>query len=340
VNGPTGSGSPEPEHFEILPMTLERRLSARERSAQFRKDTLIGLSSKPPFLYPKWCYDKTGGSIFEAITRLPEYYLTRCEFNIITQCSAHLAEATGAELVMELGAGSSRKTRIILAALRDAGYLREFVPLDVDEAMLNEAGNELARQYPGIKIHAIVGDYEYNISPIPQSAGRRLVLFLGSTLGNLRPTDRARFFYRLRQSMSQRDMLLLGVDLVKSPDRLAAAYNDSAGLNTAFALNALSVINYGLGGDFLLGAYRHYAEWNASSEQMEMYLEATADQRVHVKHIGLTLELSRGDRIQTEISAKFRLENVESELIRSGFRINTWWTENNEDYGVILAARN
>lgn len=339
MNEPTGSALPERDNSGILPMTLERRLGAHDRLRQFRKDTLVGLSSKPPFLFPKWCYDKVGGNIFEAITRLPEYYLTSREFSIITRHSAHLADVSGARLVMELGAGSSRKTRIILTALRDAGYLREFVPLDVDEAMLNQAGDELARHYPGVKVHAIVGDYEYSIAPLPQSAGRRLVLFLGSTVGNLRPTDRRRFLDTLRQSMSEQDMLLLGIDLVKSPDRLLSAYNDSAGLNAAFALNALSVINHGLGGDFLLSAYRHYAEWNASSEQMEMYLEATVAQRVHIRDIGFTLGLSSGDRIQTEISAKFRMESVESELIQSGFRINAWWTDSDEDFAVVLAAR-
>ena len=339
MNESTDSPSPERAHSGALPVTLERRLSANERSRQFRKDILIGLSSRPPFLFPKWCYDKTGGNIFEAITRLPEYYLTTRELSIITQYSVKLAEMTRAELVMELGAGSSRKTRIILTALKDAGYLREFVPLDVDEAMLNQAGNELAHHYHEVKVHAIVGDYEYNISPIPPSVGRRLILFLGSTIGNLRPAERKRFLDVLRQSMSEQDMLLLGVDLVKSPHRLVAAYNDSAGLNTAFALNALSVINRGLSGDFLLGAYRHYAEWNASSEQMEMYLEATVDQQAYIKDIDLMLELRRGDRIQTEISAKFRMESVEAELTQSGFRINAWWTDNDDDYGVVLAGK-
>jgi L-histidine N-alpha-methyltransferase len=139
--------------------------------------------------------------------------------------------------------------------------------------------------------------------------------------------------------MSEKDMLLLGVDLIKSEDRLVAAYNDPAGLNAAFALNALSVINHGLGGDFLLSAYRHHAEWNASSEQMEMYLEAAVDQRVHIKDIGLTLELNRGDRIQTEISAKFRMEGVESELVQSGFRIRAWWTGNDKDFAIVLGAK-
>jgi L-histidine N-alpha-methyltransferase len=323
----------------MAPLTLERRLNADERLQQFKKDTLAGLSSKPPFLFPKWCYDEAGGRIFEAITRLREYYLTRREFSIISRYAAHLAEMTQAELVMELGAGSSRKTHTILTALRDAGYLREFVPLDVDEAMLNHAGIELARHYPGVKVHAIVGDYEYNIAPIPQSPGRRLILFLGSTIGNLRPPDRRRFLDMLRQSMGEQDMLLLGIDLVKSPDRLIAAYNDSAGLNTAFALNALSVINHGLGGDFSLEAFQHYAEWNDSSEQMEMYLEATADQRVHIRDIDLTLEMNRGDRIQTEISTKFRLESVESELMQSALRINTWWADDHQDFAMVLAAK-
>jgi L-histidine Nalpha-methyltransferase len=329
----------EPTSSAVSPMTMERRLSAAKRIRQFRRDTLLGLSSEPPFLYPKWCYDETGGRIFEAITGLPEYYLTRREFSIITKYSTHLAAVTQAELVMELGSGSSKKTRTILTALNDGGFLSEFVPLDVDEAMLNQAGREILRNYPGVNVHAIVGDYEYNISPIPQSSGRRLILFLGSTIGNLRPTDRRHFLETLRQAMSEQDMLLLGIDLVKSAERLVAAYNDSIGLNTAFARNALSVINHSLGGDFSLDVFRHYAEWNALREQMEMYLEVTADQRIHIRDIDLTLDMSRGDRIQTEISAKFRMQTIESELIQSGFRISESWTDNQEDFALVLAQR-
>lgn len=322
-----------------LPVEIEQRLNAADRMLQFRSDTLTGLSANPPYLRPKWCYDEKGGRLFEAITRTPGYYLTQRESSIISRRATALAATTRAELVMELGSGSSKKTRTILSALTEVGSLCEFVPLDVDERMLRQSADTIAADYPGIRVYAILGDYEYHVNPIPMSKGPRLVLFLGSTIGNLRPLERLKFLGALGNSMSAGDMLLLGVDLIKSISRLRAAYNDTQGLNTAFARNALAVINRNLDGNFSLDAFRHYADWNPDQHQMEMYLEATVKQQIYVKDINLALSFDRGDRIQTEISAKFQRESIESELDMSGFQLNQWWPDADGDFALLVAEK-
>ena len=320
-------------------LTVEKRLTPAQRIRIFRSDVLAGLSGSSRTLVPKWSYDEAGGRLFEAITNLPEYYLTGREYDIIATRAVYLAEVSHAELVMELGSGSSRKTRTILTALQERGYLRQFVPLDVDEAMLRREGRLLVEQYPGMVVHAIVGDYEYNVSPIPHSSGPRLILFLGSTIGNLRPPSRLQLLYSLQWAMSSGDMLLLGIDLVKQPSRIIAAYNDPGGVSAAFAKNALDVINRVLNGSFKTGQFRHLVEWNANEEQLETYLEATAAQRVFIKDIDLHVDLSLGDRIQTEISAKFRRERIELELRGAGLRTVEWWTDVDADFGVALAVK-
>ncbi|HVQ49239.1 MAG TPA: L-histidine N(alpha)-methyltransferase, partial [Mycobacterium sp.] len=301
-------------------------------------DVRDGLTQTPKSLPPKWFYDSVGSDLFDQITRLPEYYPTRAEAEILRARSAEIAVASGADTLVELGSGTSEKTRMLLDALRDSGSLRRFVPFDVDAGVLNAAGAAIQREYPGIEIDAVCGDFEEHLDEIPR-AGRRLVAFLGSTIGNLTPGPRSAFLSALSDTLQPGDSLLLGTDLVKDVGRLERAYDDSAGVTAKFNRNVLAVVNRELDSDFDLDAFEHVARWNAGEERIEMWLRATSVQRVHIAALDLTVEFAADEEMLTEVSCKFRPDGVDAELAAAGLRRTHWWTDPAGDFGLSLSTK-
>jgi L-histidine Nalpha-methyltransferase len=321
-----------------MTLSLCNHLAADSAYQALRRDVLDGLAASPKSLPPKWFYDSVGSDLFDQITRLPEYYPTRAEAEILRARSAEIASVTGADTLVELGSGTSEKTRTLLRALDDGGTLRRFVPFDVDASMLSAAATAIQREYPDIEIAAVCGDFEEHLSEIPDG-GRRLFVFLGSTIGNLTADPRAEFLAALAAVMRPGDSLLLGTDLVKDTGRLVAAYDDAAGVTAQFNRNVLAVINRELDADFDVDAYRHVARWNADDERMEMWLRAESAQRVRIAAVDLTVEFAAGEEILTEVSCKFRADAVADELARAGLRPTRWWTDNAGDFGLSLTVK-
>jgi L-histidine Nalpha-methyltransferase len=330
--------------------SIELRLPPDYRAASLRKDAVAGLTAMPKSLPPKWFYDAQGSALFEKITELPEYYPTRAERSILQAVAPQIAARTGAAVLAELGSGSSEKTRLLLSALREAGTLRAYVPVDVSESALVQAGDALAGEYPGLAVHAIVADFGLDLglaggdgssgngTGYGGTGGPRLVAFLGSTIGNMEPAERASFLRRVRERLRPGDTFLLGTDLVKDPAVLVAAYDDGAGVTAAFNRNVLSVLNAELGADFDLDAFEHVALWDAGHEWIEMRLRSTAAQRVRVRDLGLTVEFGDGEEMRTEISAKFRRDGVRAELAAAGLAMRDWWTDANGQFGLSLSV--
>jgi len=318
--------------------SIERLLPAGFLESSLRADALAGLTATPKTLPPKWFYDAQGSALFEKITELPEYYPTRAERAILHAVSGEIAGLSGARVLVELGSGSSEKTRLLLDALRDLGTLRSYVPVDVSESALVLAGDALAVEYPGLEVDAVVSDFEKYLGLPDSAAGPRLVAFLGSTIGNMVPEQRAAFLSRVRSQLLPGDTFLLGTDLVKDPAVLVAAYDDAAGVTAAFNKNVLAVLNAELGADFDLDAFDHVAVWDAANEWMEMRLRSTADQQVRLPGIRLTVQFADGEEMRTEVSAKFRRPGVERELAAAGFAMRSWWTDPAGQFGLSLSV--
>jgi L-histidine N-alpha-methyltransferase len=321
-----------------MTLTLSNHLAADSAFEALCRDVRDGLQSSPKSLPPKWFYDSVGSDLFDQITRLPEYYPTRAEAEILRSRAAEIASVTGADTLVELGSGTSEKTRVLLDALREGGALRRFVPFDVDASMLSAAGSAIQREYPGVEIAAVCGDFEEHLAKIP-SGGRRLFAFLGSTIGNLVPDARAEFLAVLAKVLQPGDSLLLGTDLVKDTNRLVQAYDDSAGVTAQFNRNVLAVINRELNADFDVDAFRHVASWNAAEERMEMWLRSERAQRVRIAALNLTVDFDAGEQLLTEVSCKFRADAVADELAQAGLRLTGWWTDAAGDFGLSLSTK-
>jgi L-histidine Nalpha-methyltransferase len=339
--------------------TIEYRLPPDYRAASLRADARAGLTATPKSLPPKWFYDAQGSALFEKITELPEYYPTRAERAILRSAAAPIAALTRAAVLVELGSGSSDKTRLLLSALRDAGSLREYVPVDVSESALAQAGDALAAEYPGLAVHAVVADFEQYLGVAPEAAGPgssgsagsaggtgggraggpRLLAFLGSTIGNMVPAERAVFLRRVRSQLRPGDAFLLGTDLVKDPAVLVAAYDDAAGVTAAFNKNVLAVLNAELGADFDLDAFEHVAVWDQEREWIEMRLRTAVPQSVTLRDLGLAVRFAAGEEMRTEVSAKFRVDGVRAELADAGLAMHSWWTDQDGQFGLSLSYR-
>ncbi|MFE5586671.1 L-histidine N(alpha)-methyltransferase [Kitasatospora sp. NPDC056531] len=316
---------------------LTRLLPADHFSTALRQDVQHGLTSEPKWLPPKWFYDARGSELFEEITRLPEYYPTRAERAILTARAGEIAAATGAHTLVELGSGSSEKTRLLLDALRTLGTLDTYVPVDVSESALTLAGAALAAEYPGLAVHGVLTDFTTRLG-LPPDGSPRLVAFLGGTLGNLLPHERAAFLRRLRAALDPGDFLLLGTDLVKDPAVLVAAYDDGAGVTAEFNRNVLNVLNRELGADFDPDAFEHVARWDAEQEWIEMRLRSLRSQTVKIPALDLPVHFDRGEELRTEVSAKFRRERVAGELAAAGLRLSRWWTDPEGRFGLSLST--
>ncbi|MEU7719059.1 L-histidine N(alpha)-methyltransferase [Streptomyces tibetensis] len=318
----------------MSPFRLTRTLPEDATDAALRADVHRGLTGRPKSLPPKWFYDAHGSDLFEEITELPEYYPTRAEREILLARSGDIAAATRARTLVELGSGSSEKTRHLLDALTD---LHTYVPVDVSESALDQAGQALAAERPGLDVHALIADFTAELT-LPDTPGPRLVAFLGGTIGNLLPAERAAFLASVRALLAPGDALLLGTDLVKDEEVLVRAYDDGAGVTAAFNKNVLTVINRELGGDFEPNAFDHVAVWDAGHEWIEMRLRSRTAQTVKVPALDLAVDFAAGEEMRTEVSAKFRQEGVRAELSAAGLDLTHWWTDGAGRFALSLSV--
>ena len=316
-------------------VTVDVHLSAADIADQLAEDVRTGLSSSPKELPPKWFYDDRGSALFDEITRLPEYYPTRAERSILDAHADDIAAATGADTLVELGSGTSEKTRLLLSALAEAGTLKRFVPFDVSEQTLRTAAGAIADEY-GIDVHAVVGDFERHLDTLP-TGGTRIVAFLGGTIGNLAPVARARFLADVAAGLAPGDAFLLGTDLVKDAGRLERAYDDARGVTAEFNRNVLHVVNRELDADFDPERFDHVARWDPDEEWIEMRLRSATAQHVRVNRLDLAVDFAAGEEMRTEISAKFRRAGVERELSAAGLAMASWWTDEPGDFAVSLS---
>jgi L-histidine Nalpha-methyltransferase len=321
---------------DLPAITIDNHLSADHLGGALRSDVLAGLTAAPKSLPPKWFYDARGSELFEQITALPEYYPTRAEREILGTYAAEIAATTEATTLVELGSGSSEKTRLLLTALREHGTLDTFVPLDVSGSALRESAAAIATDYPGLTVHGVLGDFTEHLDLLPGSAPR-VVAFLGGTIGNLVPAERAKFLAGVRSVLNAGEWLLLGTDLVKDPETLVRAYDDAAGVTAEFNRNVLRVLNRELTADFDVDAFQHVALWDAEREWIEMRLRATRAMRAHIADLDLTIAFAEGEELRTEVSAKFRREVVRAELADAGFELAKWLTDTEGRFAVSLA---
>ncbi|QSB15683.1 L-histidine N(alpha)-methyltransferase [Natronosporangium hydrolyticum] len=315
---------------------LDIHLDETDRSAQLRADAYAGLLAAPKWLPPKWFYDARGSDLFEEITRLPEYYPTKLERDLLAAQADRIAAITGARTLVELGSGSSEKTRLLLDALHRRGDLATFVPLDVSAAALADAVALLSADYPQLRIEGVVADFHQHLKLLPGS-GDRLVAFLGGTIGNLAPAERARFLAELRATLEPGEWLLLGAGLVTDPQVMVPAYDDAAGVTAEFNRNVLRVLNRELDADFDVEAFEHVAVWDPEREWIEMRLRAARAMSVTLPAIGVTIEFATGEELRTEISAKFRRDLLAEELAAAGFNLRHWWTDPAGRFSLSLA---
>jgi len=321
----------------VTRLTVDRHLPDDYQADALRADALRGLTSDPKWLPPKWFYDARGSELFEQITRLPEYYPTRAEREILAARAGEIAAVTGADTLVELGSGSSEKTRMLLDALSRAGTLRRYVPVDVSESALAGASEALLAGYPELPVHAVVADFTEHLGLLP-SGGRTLTAFLGGTIGNLEPAERAVFLADVRAGLGEGDAFLVGTDLVKDPGVLVAAYDDAGGVTAEFNRNVLHVLNRELAADFDVTAFAHVARWNAACEWIEMWLRSERPQTVKLRALDLAVDFGAGEEMRTEISAKFRRAGVEAELAAAGFALRRWWTDRAGRFALSLSV--
>ncbi|MDX3522063.1 L-histidine N(alpha)-methyltransferase [Streptomyces scabiei] len=317
----------------MSPFLLTRTLPEDATDAALRADVRDGLTRTPKTLPPKWFYDARGSELFERITELPEYYPTRAEREILVGRAGEIAAASGARTLVELGSGSSDKTRHLLDAMPG---LHTYVPVDVSESALRQAGEALVAERPGLNVHALIADFTAGLD-LPETPGPRLVVFLGGTIGNLVPGERAAFLAAVRALLAPGDALLLGTDLVKDEAVLVAAYDDAAGVTAEFNKNVLNVVDRELEADFDPGAFDHVALWNAECEWIEMRLRSRVAQTVKIPALDLAVDFEAGEELRTEVSAKFRREGVRAELASAGMELTHWWTDEQGRFALSLS---
>ncbi len=320
-------------------LQIDVHLNANDTLHTMAEDVRRGLTACPKYLLAKYFYDDAGSDLFERITELPEYYPTRAERGLLHGIAQELLAAVRPEELVELGSGSSSKTRVLLNSLNGAHGLARYLPFDVSEGIVRSTAASLKRDYPFLRVHGVIGDFERHLGLVPAPIGRRLVLFLGSTIGNLNPPDRHRFLSQVRHLMEREDRLLLGVDLVKDVDVLEAAYNDFAGVTAEFNRNILRVVNRGLHADFDPEAFRHLALYNQEEARIEMHLTPDSAQTVRVADLDLTIEVRPGEMLWTESSHKFTRESTAAMLETAGMALERWYTDDQRLFGLALAAR-
>ncbi len=310
-----------------------------DAAATMARDVRAGLCDYPKELAPKYFYDDRGSRLFEQITELPEYYPTRAEREILQHRSGEILDAAGCPSTLtELGSGSAAKTRHLLSAMRDRDSLHTYVPVDISEEITHRTAAELVDEYPGLNVHGMVCDYEQHLERIPHGTDRRMIAFLGGTIGNLYPRPRQDFLERIAALMFPGDHFLLGTDLIKDRVRLEAAYDDSAGVTAEFNKNVLAVLNEEFGADFDLDAFEHVARYDAEAERMDIRLRSLADQEVRLEGLDLDVSFAASEEMRTEISTKFSRERLESVYAGAGLELRAWFTDAAGDYALSLAG--
>lgn len=304
-----------------------------------RRELAAALEETPRRIPARYFYDDRGSALFEAITELPEYYPTRAEAALLARVADEVVARSGAATLVELGSGAATKTRLLLDAMERAGRLDLYVPIDVSASTVERSARELVARYPGLTVHGVVGDFLAHLDILPAADRRRLMIFLGGTIGNLEPPAAREFLAEVAARMRPGEHLLLGVDLIKDPARLVAAYNDAAGITAAFNLNALSVVNRELDADFDPARFRHHAPWNAEAHRIEMWLVAREAMRVRLGAVGRTLDLAAGEAILTEVSTKYDEALAGDLLAAAGFALERWFVAPERLFGLALAAR-
>jgi len=300
-------------------------------------DVLDGLTKPFKELPPKHFYDARGAELFDRICELPEYYPTRTERSILQDHAEQLAGATGAAELVELGSGTAAKTRVLLDALHGAGTLRRYIPVDVTEQMVRSCAEELTAEYPGLRVHGVIGDFERHLDRVPAPEGPRLVVFLGGTIGNFPPGSRRRFLRKIARLLGTEDHLLMGTDLVKDPEVLTQAYDDAEGVTAEFNRNLLMVLNRELQADFDPEDFEHIALFDREHEWIEMRLRARRAHTTTVADLGLSVRFEQGEEMRTEISAKFTRDRVRDDLAAAGLELSSWLTDPDELFALSLS---
>lgn len=302
------------------------------------EDVKKGLLQEPRCLPAKYFYDEQGSQLFDKICDTQEYYPTRTEDALLQQVADDIIKHCQPEHLVELGSGTSRKTRRLFDACEKQGYQVKYWPFDVCEEIVKQASASLVDEYHWLKVNGLVGDYNAGLQHLPDFSGRSLYVFLGSTIGNFDHEDGVAFLTELRQSMSDDDMLLLGVDRIKDVDVLNAAYNDKDGVTAAFNLNMLNVLNREVGADFDLNKFKHHAFFNHEESRIEMHLIATEQQTVKLQALEAEIQFEEGDSILTEISRKFTHTSLHKLLKEAGFVLSKHFSSDNNYFSLVLAT--
>jgi L-histidine Nalpha-methyltransferase len=308
---------------------------SQERS--LAEDVLDGLTRPFKELPPKHFYDARGAELFDRICDLPEYYPTRAERAILERDATELASLTGAVELVELGSGTAAKTRVLLDALQSAGTLKRYVPVDVTESMVRDCAETLTEEYPGLRVHGVIGDFERHLDGVPAAIGPRIVAFLGGTVGNFQPGSRRRFLRSIGRLLGPDDHLLMGTDLVKDPGVLEAAYDDEQGVTAEFNLNVLRVLNRELDADFDPDDFDHIALFDTQHEWIEMRLRSRREHTTLVRALDLSVHFDAGEEVRTEISAKFTPERLQGDLAAAGLELVRWFTDPDELFALTLS---
>jgi L-histidine N-alpha-methyltransferase len=319
-------------------ITIEVHLPAGAALADLDIDVREGLCSPFKELLPKYFYDERGSQLFEEIMELPEYYPTRAERAILDDRAREIVDAAECTTLIELGSGSAAKTRTLLGAMQDTGLLETYVPVDISEEITRRTASELIAEYPELRVHGVVCDYEIHLERLPRGEGG-LFAFLGGTIGNLYPATRRSFLARIASLMYPGDRFLLGTDLVKDPARLEAAYNDSAGVTAEFNKNVLRVLNRELGADFDPDSFEHVAFWDEDNSWIDIRLRSVAEQVVNIPRLELEVQYERGEEMRTEISTKFERRDLERTYARVGLEMVEWWTDPEGLFALSMARR-
>lgn len=318
------------------PVTIRRLSDPGDRHQQLIEDVVAGLTASPKALPSKYFYDARGSQLFEDITNLPEYYLTAAETEILRTSALELVKDVRPDEIIELGSGSSTKTRLLIEAMHTVGSGQRYVPIDVSQAALGEALAALCADYEWLEIEGLVGDFVHDLHLIRRK-GSRLAIFLGSTIGNLTPAERAPFLLEVETMLDHGDALLLGVDLVKDESAMVAAYDDSDGVSAEFNRNILAVLNKELDGDLPVDDFAHVTRFNAERQCMEQSLYATRAISSRLNAIDLDVHLDQGEEIHTEVSCKFTKEGLAAEFDAAGLRISDWLTDDAGRFALVLA---
>ena len=316
--------------------TISHLSQPQDFQAELEHDIGISLTAHPKFVPSKYHYDELGSVLFEDITELPDYYLTRVETGILQERAADIMELVLPDELVELGSGSSTKTRLLLEAMHRTGGNR-YVPIEISETALYQAAEALSSDYKWLHIDGYVGNYQTDL-PLLKRDGRRLLTFLGSSLGNYTVHARREFLRQVGSALRPGDALLLGVDLVKDEEKMVLAYNDSTGVTARFNTNVLDTLNRELGADFDLGSFTHCPVWNAEKSGVESFLRADRAMTVSIPALRMGIELGKGEEILTEISCKFTREGVTRELSEVGLEVTRWYTDSGAMYGLLVAS--